>query len=338
MYDRTIGKILFACCLPFFLASSLYAQSNRRTGPRVPPQISGVVRYAETGRPILGAVVTLSSEMGEAVQQAGTDTGGRFQFENIQLGAFYVTAEMAGYEAVRIRVDVSQFPRQQVYLNLKPRPGRMDAPANATDPLVPARNFMIPPDAQREFEDGRKQLLKSKDLGGSISHLRKAIQIYPNFAEAYMLLGTAYMDGNKWKDAESTLEKAIQLDQKLAGAYLALGTCYNQEGKFAEAEKLLVHGLELDPKAAEGHYELGRAHWALGRWQDAAPHVRKAIELKPGFPPAHVLLGNVMLRERNAQGALGQFKEYLRLDPKGPFAEPTREIVAKIEKALAASK
>ena len=40
-------------------------------------------------------------------------------------------------------------------------------------------------------------------------------------------------------------------------------------------------------------------------------------------------------RKRDAPAALQEFREYLRLEPNGPFAPPTREFVAKIEQALA---
>ncbi len=45
-------------------------------------------------------------------------------------------------------------------------------------------------------------------------------------------------------------------------------------------------------------------------------------------------MGNILLRKREAPAALHEFKEYLRLEPNGPFAAPTRELVAKIEQAL----
>jgi len=92
------------------------------------------------------------------------------------------------------------------------------------------------------------------------------------------------------------------------------------------------------PQPATGHYELARALWGQNRWQDAAPHARKAVGLQPALAPAYVVLGNVMLRERNAPGALKAFKEYLRLEPKGAMAAPVRDMVIKIEKALGSPK
>ena len=88
-------------------------------------------------------------------------------------------------------------------------------------------------------------------------------------------------------------------------------------------------------EAARGfQFELGRAYLGLGRWDAAGQHVAKANQLRPDDPQQHVVLGNIMLRERNADGALKEFQEALRLDPKGPIAEPTRQVIARIEAAI----
>ncbi len=60
------------------------------------------------------------------------------------------------------------------------------------------------------------------------------------------------------------------------------------------------------------------------------------IALRSEFAVAHHLLGNILLRKHDAPAALQEFREYLRLEPNGPFAPPRREFVAKIEPALAA--
>jgi tetratricopeptide (TPR) repeat protein len=73
-------------------------------------------------------------------------------------------------------------------------------------------------------------------------------------------------------------------------------------------------------------------YWSQGRWQQAEPHARKSIELKHDIPLAHILLGNILLKKQDSRGALTEFKEYLRLDPNGPFAPGARDMVAKLEK------
>src|SRR5712691_1620928 len=293
--------------------------------------IAGVVCTAGSQPPPQGTVVSIQSDAGEIVQQVTPEGNGRFLFSFLRRAVYYVTAKAPGFTAVSQRADVFSERHVSVYLilvpdktEIPPRPGG----------VVSQRELVVPEGAQKEFDKGRK-LVENKEPEKSLSHFRKAIEIYPSYALAYMYLGLAQMDLRRWKDAESALGKAVELNDKLAAAYLALGACLNLQGNYAAAEKPLVRGLELDAETADGHFELSKTFWALGRWQDAEPHVRKVIALRPEIPVAHHLLGNILLRKRDAPAALQEFREYLRLEPNGPFAPPTREFVAKIEQALA---
>jgi len=167
--------------------------------------------------------------------------------------------------------------------------------------------------------------------------LQKAAQEYPKYAEAYLLMGVAYGHQNKWSDAASAFDRAIEIDPKYTAAYLALGALDNQQNKFAEAEKPLLTAAELNPDSADVHVQLARTYMGLNRWQDADPHAQKAVQLAPDIAESHVLLGNVLLRKQDALGALREYKESLRLVPNGPLAEPTRQVVSKIEAALKSS-
>jgi tetratricopeptide (TPR) repeat protein len=72
----------------------------------------------------------------------------------------------------------------------------------------------------------------------------------------------------------------------------------------------------------------------MGRWQDAAPHATIAVRALPDLAAPHVLLGNILLRQNDPKAALHEYQEYLRLDPNGPMAPGTQEIIQKIQKTL----
>jgi tetratricopeptide (TPR) repeat protein len=244
--------------------------------------------------------------------------------------------KQSGYQEVWGRMDLTI--TNHGYVSLELRPSDDAPPGNSKDAsgaTVSAADLAVPNDARQEFEKGQK-LLIDKNAGASIPHFRKAIQLYAAFPQAYTLLGTAYLQQNNWKDARPALEKATQLDPKSAGAYLQLGATYNQMKDYPEAEKALTRGLELSPNAAAGHYEIAKTYWAVGRWEDAEPHAAKAVDGMPDVAPVHVLMGNILLRKKDGPGALREFQEYLRLDPNGSMAPSVRDIVAKIQKALAA--
>jgi len=195
----------------------------------------------------------------------------------------------------------------------------------------------IPAQARKDLSAGKELLEKGQDLDKGIQLLQKAAQEYPKYAEAYLLMGVAYGHQNKWSDASSALDRAIEIDPKYTAAYLALGALDNQQNKFAESEKPLLKAAELNPDSADVQLQLARTYSGLNRWQDADPHAQKAVQLAPDKAEGHVLLGNVLLRKRDAPGALREFKESLRLAPNGPLAEPTRQVVSKIEAALKSS-
>jgi tetratricopeptide (TPR) repeat protein len=244
-----------------------------------------------------------------------------------------------GYKDVTVRVELISTSRGYASLELSPIAGKAmsESAANvasgASGKSVSAVDLSVPDNAWQEYAKGESALKENK-LDSSIDHFRKAIRIYGEFPQAYRMLGTVYLQQKNWKDAQATLEKAIQLDSKLGDAYLELGAVFNQTKDYPKAEAALTRGLELNPDAPEGHYELAKTYWAIGRWQDAAPHVATAVTEFPTLAAPHVLLGNIFLRKNDPQGALREYEEYLRLDPNGPMAPGTREVVAKIQKAL----
>ena len=298
--------------------------------------IRGQVRNPD-GSPVgEGVLITVESARGGMADQVMTDSQGKFSISGLAKDVFIVSARFPGYRQTSVRIDLATVPREYVVLTFEPVPPEAE-PRTAAAPLgsvVPVEDLNLPQGAQKELAKGRRLLFEEKKPSESIVFFRKAIKIAPAYSRAHFLLGTAYAEMGNWVEAEAALSKAVELNDKLGLAYLELGSVLNQQRKFAEAERSLRRGLELSPDAAEGNYELGRTYWALGRWQEAEPYARKALSLRLEFPTAHLLLGNILLRKHEPAAAVEEFKEYLRLEPDGPFAAPTRAIAAEIEKAL----
>jgi len=248
---------------------------------------------------------------------------------------YIVRIDQLGYKEIAVHVNLVDSSRGFVTLELKP--DAASAPSGAPDHIlgefVSAADLGAPENARREFEKG-ETFLKRRKLDAGISHLQKAIKLYEPFPQAYTLLGTAYLEQKNWKAAETALRKATGLDANASDAYLALGALFNQTKEYSQAEPALLRGLELKPDASAGHYELAKTYWELGRWQEAAPHARKALAGMPDVAGPHALLGNILLRERNPQGALLEYQEYLRLDPDGSMAPGVRQMIEKLQKAV----
>ncbi|MFN0138869.1 MAG: hypothetical protein ACKVQW_02125 [Pyrinomonadaceae bacterium] len=70
----------------------------------------------------------------------------------------------------------------------------------------------------------------------------------------------------------------------------------------------------------------------------SVPAEAKTLHLNAKLPDAQLLAGNLLLKAGRGKDALGYFEEYLKLEPKGEFAEQTQTLVKKIRKSLAEEK
>ncbi|HYK87425.1 MAG TPA: tetratricopeptide repeat protein [Acidobacteriota bacterium] len=307
----------------------LLAQQQARP-QAMPVSIHGEVRYAQGGKQAENVLVVLESFAGGMVAQARTDRAGKFDFSNIDQAIYRVTASTEGFQPATQEINLMTTYNEYVVLTLAPKK------SSAADRLGPGMEMSIdakvPEEARTEFEKGRSELLDSPEKG--ISDLEKAVKIYPNFLQARLLLGTAYMDSHQADKAESCLKRVLEIDPKTAPALFALGEIYREKKKYPEAEKSLQQGLQINDSSWQGHLALGRLYWETGNVPKAGAEVGRTLQLKPDAADAYLLGGNVFLKARKAPEALQMFSQYLVLAPKGQYAEQTRVTVEKIKKAL----
>lgn len=326
-------RLLIALLLSTFVTSDVLAQYGP-PGTGSNAQFHGQVRY-DGGAPAFKILVRLERFDGGLVGQEYTDRNGKFRFNGLKPFTYVVTIHLPGYQDIRQQVELVTTNNDYAVFTLRPE-GSSTATSSSGAAVI--LDVKVPLEARREFERGRAALLEQARPQEGISHLEKAISLYPNFLEAHLMLGTAYMDAGQLEKAESTLSKALSINQKAAEAYFALGEVYRQQKKYADAEKMLREGLKLQERSWQGHFTLGRLYWDMNEWVKAGREVAKTLQLKPDLAEAHLLGGNILLRARKNEDALLEFEEYLRLDPKGKFAAQARETVAKLKKALADNK
>src|SRR5215467_7372733 len=191
--------------------------------------------------------------------------------------------------------------------------------------------------ATKAEAEGEGYLFQKHDFNRAIESFKKSVKLDPWYEHGYIMLGLAYMQAERWDQAQWAFEDATKVDPDDVQAWLGVGAALNEQKDYAGAQKALQHALELKPDCAEAHYELARALWGVNRLEPAEEHARRATELNKDYASPHVLLGNIYLSEVNADSALVEFRESLRLEPEGPQAETVKATIAKIEKALADS-
>ena len=144
--------------------------------------------------------------------------------------------------------------------------------------------------------------------------LRKAIEIKPDYAIAYLNLGNILSDLGKLEEAELSIHKAIKIKPDYAIAHSNLGLILRGLGKLKEAEISTRKAIEIKSDYAEAHSNLGIILRGLGKLKEAEVSTRKAIEIKPDYAEALSNLGGIMKDFGKYHTAIKFYSKSLKLN------------------------
>ncbi|HJT65728.1 MAG TPA: tetratricopeptide repeat protein [Pyrinomonadaceae bacterium] len=293
-------------------------------------EVSGEVRLSESGGVMTNIPVRLERFSGGLIDQIVTDNRGHFRFPNLQRGYYRVIVNTPGYRPVQQDADLQVLARIYLVFELTADASKSSAGMPLLIDVVDAR---VPAAAREAFSNGRTALAK-KNYKEAIAQLQQAVATYTNFYEAQLLLGIAYMDLREWDDAEKAMQRAVEIKPDSGAAMIYLGEVYWRQKRYPDAEQTLREGLKLDEKSWHGQFTLGRLYWDMGEVAKAGGPIGKTLQLKPDLAEAHLLAGNILLRVNQRERALVEYREYLRLAPKGEFVSQAQDLVRKLEKSL----
>jgi len=319
--------VLFVLVVP---SASAQRERDTYTNNSLTFEVSGEVRMADSGEAATGVPVRLERFSGGIVDQIVTDSRGRFRFPSLQRGYYKVVINAPGFRPAQQDADLQVIFRTFLVFELVSDSTKAAAGLPLLTDVIDAR---VPAATRQDYENGRAALTKSNYKEG-IAFLEKAVLGYSNFFEAQLLLGMAFIDLKEWEKAEKALLRAVEIRPQNATAMIYLGEVYWRQKRNADAERVLRDGLKLDQKSWHGHYTLGRLYWDMGEVVKAGGPIGMTLQLKPELAEAHLLAGNILLRVNQRERALIEYREYLRLAPKGEFVGQVQELMRKVEKSL----
>lgn len=324
---RLLPLAVFLLVVPTVCAQR---ERDTYTGNSLTFEVNGEVRLSDSGQSAIGVPVRLERFSGGLIDQIVTDNRGRFRFPNLQRGYYKIIVNAPGYAPAQQDADLQVLFRVYLAFELVADSSRSSSGMPLLTDVIDAR---VPAQARQDFDNGRAAL-KAKNYKEGIALLEKAVLGYSNFFEAQLLLGIAFLDQKEWDNAERALQRAVELNPQNGAAMIYLGEVYWRQKRNADAEQTLREGLKLDQKSWHGHFTLGRLYWDMGEVEKAGGPIGMTLQLKPELAEAHLLAGNILLRVNQRERALIEYREYLRLAPKGEFVGQVQDLVRKVEKTL----
>ena len=126
---------------------------------------------------------------------------------------------------------------------------------------------------------------------GAISDYTQAIQLKPNYADAYYNRGVAKGNLGRYKAAIADYDMAILLKPDDALAYNNRGIAKHKQGQYSAAIADYIKAIQLKPDLAEAYSNRGLTKGALGQPIAAIDDCNRAIQLKPDLAEAYLTRG-----------------------------------------------
>ena len=339
-------------------------QQRQQEGPIF---LSGQV-VLEDGTPPPSGVSIERVCNGQARREAYTDSKGQFGFQIGQTNAVFQDASisnpnvggMGGSASGNMNLDPLSSGRfgdngllgcdlraslagyHSDYLNLSNHQ-RLDNPNVGTIVLhrlgkvegttISVTTMQAPKEARRALDSGNKALKKDK-LPDAEVEFRKAVEMYPKFAEAWTQLGLVCEKEDRAEEARKAFNAALAADPKFLRPYFGLIDLASATSDWKEVAALSDKALALNGYEYPNLYFYNSiANYNLQNFDVAEKNARNArrLDSQHHIPRIDLLLGDILAMRKDYAGAAEQFRTFLKFSGAGPETETAKAQLQKLE-------
>jgi tetratricopeptide (TPR) repeat protein len=157
---------------------------------------------------------------------------------------------------------------------------------------------------------------KKGDYQGAVAAYTQAIQLNPNYANAYTNRAIARYNHQKdYKGVIEDLNQLLRINPNNSLAYFNRAKARSKLGDEQGASEDRKKGLQVNPSNAEEYVNRGTTRFYLGDKQGAIADFDQALRINPNYAEAYGSRGVVRSNLEDNQGALADFNQALRINP-----------------------
>lgn len=313
-----------------FVLAAFGAAASAQTG-----RLKGKVVDADN-KPVEGATVLIESK--EMNRKLTTKTDRRGEYTHfLAPGEYTVTVtkdSLTQTQQTRVSID-----ERELDFTLRPGGGGGGAGGGISDAdrkKIEAERTAV----KTAFESG-VALSNEGKFDEAIAKFNEVLAKMPKCAECHGNIGAVYMKKKDYVQAEAAYKKATEVDPNAAEAYMGLANAYNAQRKFDLATEASAQAQKLQGAAgaaggagasASSLFNQGVIAWNAGKIPEAQKLFEQAVAADPKLAEAHYWLGMANVNQGKLPEAVKSFEEYLKLDPSGQYAEQAKSMLAAIKK------
>lgn len=149
----------------------------------------------------------------------------------------------------------------------------------------------------------------------ALSAYDKAIQIQPNYWEAWIGRAQTLASLGRYEEAIEAFDAVIEIRPNELEAWDGRGNIQVKLEQYSEAIASFEKALKLQPNHAPAWYQRGWALHNLGRYEEAVESYDKAVEFQPDFHQAWYQRGNALVNLQQHQEAIDSYEEAVEFQP-----------------------
>jgi tetratricopeptide (TPR) repeat protein len=123
-------------------------------------------------------------------------------------------------------------------------------------------------------------------------------------AEAHLLMGTAYLARQDYREAKTELERAVKLNPRLPTVQSLYGRALFALGDHENAERAFRRELEFNINDFEANLQLGNMRKAAQKFDEADTYLERATTIRPDDISGRKLLANLRLQTGKTEAAV----------------------------------
>jgi Tfp pilus assembly protein PilF len=225
--------------------------------------------------------VTLQSQRLTTMGRQSVPKNGRYRFENLSSGIYYVVVTLEGSEVANVRVRLNGVVgtdiRQDITLEW-----RSETKGNGEKGgVVSASAHYTRTAANQTLFTKAQEATKKKDYDTAKSLLQRIVQSDEKDFEAWTELGTNEFLLKNNKQAEEAYAKALEDEPSFILALLNFGKLRLAQKNYDAAIEVLSKAVTLKPPSAEANYFLGEAYLNIKKGSKAVDYMHEALRIEP---------------------------------------------------------
>lgn len=211
--------------------------------------------------------------------------------------------------------------------------------ANVEGSAVSMTSLQAPKEARRAYDRALQDLRRNK-LPEAGKELRKAVDIYPNYAAAWYELGRIQEQNQDIEQARKSFANAMAADAKFISPYLKLAELEAKAENWAELAGTTSRLLKLDavdyPMA---YFYNATANLNLSQINEAERSARagEKLDTPHRYPRLEQVLAMILARKKDYAGAAAHLRSYLLLAPDAEDAARMKKELAELERLSGAN-